>query len=73
MPHTIETLTGEVARQQATIKPPFGPGFTTEQAAKAHSMVITGSSFEDPGEDWVEFKLLGEDGQAQASRRTAGY
>ena len=73
MPYTIKTLKGDDARKQAVAAPPFGPGFNDKLAAQADSMVVTGSSFGDPGEDWVEFTLLGVDGQVQARRRVAGY
>jgi len=73
MPYTIKTLAGDDARTQAIAPPPIGPGFTDTQAAQADSMVVTGSSFGDPGEDWVEFTLISADGQVQARRRIAGY
>lgn len=69
MAYLIDTIT----EKPRMIKPfgcktPFDPGLV-EQADR---LEIHGSSFEDPGDDWCEFKLmLGT--QCIASQRCAGY
>ena len=52
---------------------PFGGGFTEVQAEEASEMVVTGTSFEDPGPDHCEFKLVRADGSVIAVNRTSGY
>jgi hypothetical protein len=45
---------------EASRKPPFGPGFETEDIMKADRMDIMHSSFEDVGPDFNEFILYCE-------------
>ena len=40
---------------------------------KVSSVVVTGSSFSDPGDDWCEYTLVDEAGDVLASRRIQGY
>ena len=40
---------------------------------KVSSIVVTGSSFSDPGDDWCEYTLVDEEGNVLASRRIQGY
>jgi hypothetical protein len=52
---------------------PFGGGFTKVQAEEASEMVVTGTSFEDPGPDRCEYKLVRVDGSVIAVNSTLGY
>jgi hypothetical protein len=53
--------------------PPFGPGFTEEQASQAHSMDIMASSFTAGGDDFVLFKLKNRLGEVIAEHKLRGY
>ncbi len=52
--------------------PPFGPGFSEDEARNADAMEIWGTQFNDPGPDYVEFRLI-KDGQTWVERRVDGY
>lgn len=58
--------------QHATERAPFGPGFSSEVAAKADRLEIWGSSFEDAGPDFTEFRLMAGDVVIE-KRRVLGY
>lgn len=73
MPHVIDTKEGEAARKAAALSPPFGPGFSSEQTEKTEKMVVTGSSVNDPGDDWCEFEIFDAEGVSLAKKRIAGY
>jgi hypothetical protein len=68
--HLVETVKD---RDQMCEKPPFGAGFPRELAEKADHMEWWGSSFDDPGDDYNEYKLVGANGQVIATKRVAGY
>ena len=53
--------------------PPFGGGFTQAQANEASELIVTATSFGDPGPDHCEFKLEREDGTVVAVSRVAGF
>jgi hypothetical protein len=72
MPHLMHTHTGEVMEREAKTGAPFGPGFSQEQIDASDSMQVWGSSFSDPGGDYVEFKLFNGE-KVVAERRLAGY
>jgi hypothetical protein len=71
--HIIDTKAGEQARTAAMERPPFGPGFTSEEAMKASTLEVHGSSFSDPGEDFTEFRLLDAAGTVIGTRRVGGF
>jgi hypothetical protein len=74
MPHIIRTCeTQEAIRSAGQQRPPFGPGFTADQTKIAAKLVVTGSSFSDPGDDWVRFDLLDTSGKRIATRTIGGY
>lgn len=52
--------------------PPFGPGFSEEDAHHADTMEIWGTRFSDPDPDYVEYRLI-HDGHTVKTRRFAGY
>ena len=54
-------------------KPPFGPGFSIDEAEKADSMSITFTDFKDLGEDYTVFALHDKDGKIIASKTIIGY
>jgi hypothetical protein len=71
--YVIETVKDpEQIRVKATKNGPFGPGFAADAAAKADTLVVRGTSFTDPGPDYVEFELLA-DGRSLGVRRVEGY
>jgi len=59
-------------KQTATQSAPFGPGFDQETVEQADSMQVWGSSFDDPGADFVEFQLFNGD-KMIAKKRVGGY
>ena len=73
MPHEVNRFEGHVARTHAVLAPPFGPGFKPDEAERAELMVVTGSSFSDPGGDWCEFELFDADNNSVGKKRVGGY
>lgn len=71
--HLIETLSGEAARTLATTRSPYGPGFSQEEAQTIHTLEVHGSSFNDPGPDYCEFRAINAQGQPFPPRRITGY
>jgi len=71
--HLIETLTGQAARTLAATRCPYGPGFSEEDAQSVHTLEVYGSSFNDPGPDFCEFRAIDAQGQAFPPRRITGY
>jgi hypothetical protein len=69
--HLIDKHHGDLARNSALERPPFGPGFDSETVAKIESLEVWGSSFSDPGPDGCEFRAFDSTG-ALISRRTVG-
>ena len=72
MPHLIRKLTGAEARLAATDAPPFGPGVGEEKALDIDALEVWGSSFDDPGEDWCEFRAFNGD-RPLGAWRVPGY
>lgn len=56
----------------AVAPPPVGPGFSEGEARSADTMEIWGTQFNDPGLDYVEFRLV-KNGQTLLERRVDGY
>ena len=70
--YRVDITTGEELLPAATATPPFGPGFSTDIVAQADTLEMWGSSFTDPGDDFVEYRLL-KKGQVVQTKRFAGY
>ena len=70
MPMELETIKDSegVAR---VIETHFVEGKAPQQ--KVSSVVVTGSIFSDPGDDWCQFDLVDKEGNILASRRIPGY
>ena len=68
-----DKVEGEGVKEAATAGMPFGPGFSEEQAEKSATLETWASNIDDPGEDFMEFRLLDEDGNSIATKRVAGY
>lgn len=73
MPYEIGRHTGEDLKVRALQCPPLGPGFSSEAVEKAYEMVVTGSSFNDPGNDWTDFHLVDSSGNIIESRSLSGF
>ena len=54
-------------------KPPFGPGFSIDEAEQAESMSIAFSDFNEPGEDCTSFTLHADDGRVIATKTIIVY
>ncbi len=67
MPYLYNSYQGDNMTAEATSKPPFGPGFTDEQAMQAERMEVWATTFSD-SDEYVEFRLLKDD-QVIHSRR----
>ena len=59
--------------EEARLQPPFGPGFTANEAEGAVKMEVWSSSFSDPGEDFNEWRLFDKDGKQIQTRRRSGF
>ena len=70
--YLIKVVTETDVVAEAIRRPPFGPEFTPKQAGAADKMEVWGSSFDDPGPDFCEFRLL-QANQIVATKRVAGY
>lgn len=70
--YKIKTVARGSIAAEAKDRPPFGPGFT-EIPEGTVRMEVWGSSFDDPGPDFCEFRLMAADGSVLASKRVAGY
>lgn len=73
MAYEIGRHTGEDLKVKALQHPPLGPGFSSESVEKAVELVVTGSSFSDPGGDWTDFKLIDSLGNIIESKRLSGF
>jgi hypothetical protein len=73
MPHLIKVNAGEKARKAARTPRPFGPGLPDSVVSRSEKLEVVGSSFDDPGADWCEFRAYDADSQLIASRRVMGY
>jgi len=67
------TYLGKNARTQAAAPPPFGPGFPPEIAEKAEKLEVTGTSFNDAGPDYCEFRVFDRQGTLLGLKRVEGY
>lgn len=73
MSYEIGRHTGDNLKIRALQRPPLGPGFLSEAVDKAYEMAVTGSSLNDPGNDWVEFKLVDSSGNIIESKTLSGF
>jgi hypothetical protein len=60
-------------KDRMTVQPPFGPGFTIEQANEAATMDIVFSSFKDDGDDFIMYILKDSEGKAIKQLKIEGY
>jgi hypothetical protein len=67
-----ETIAGAGLQDKATLRPPFGPGFSATEAADADKMEVWHTQFKDPGPDYSEFRLF-KGGRQVGSKRIDGY
>ena len=70
--HLFEKLEGDAMREKAMQPPPFGGGFSKEQADQADALEVWVSGFTDPGPDFCEMRLM-KDGKAIAVKTVGGY
>jgi len=70
MPHLIGMFYGDQARVKAAEPAPFGPGVKNPGVTR---MEVWGSSANDSGDDWCEFRLFDADGNIVSVRRENGY
>jgi hypothetical protein len=73
MPYLYKECEGEEARDQAKEIPPFGPGFGDEETRDVVRLEVWASSFNDPGEDFTDWKLFDAQGRLVTERRIPGY
>ena len=66
-------FTGERARKQAVLQPPFGPGFDAGIVGKTETVEVFGSGFKDPGSDFCEFRAFDAKGELISTGRIGGY
>lgn len=71
--HLIHRGTGDAARELAASKPPLGPEFRDDVVEKAETVEVWASGFNDPGEDFCEFRALDAGGREIARTRVGGY
>lgn len=74
--HKVSTIIKEAnteAFMQEACRSPFGPKFDKITAARAAKMEVWGSSFNDDGEDFCEFRLFNEKGTQIATKRVTGF
>ena len=71
--HLIHRGTGDAARELAASPPPFGPGFGPDVMSKTETVEVWGSSFDDPGQDFTEFRAMDAAGHEIGRIRIGGY
>ena len=71
--HLHQRCEGKEARGMAASPPPFGPGFRDEVVARVETVEVWASGFDDPGEDFCEFRALDAAGNEIARTRIGGY
>ena len=64
---------GERARKQAEVQPPFGPGFDAKIVGQTETLEVHGTSFNDAGPDYCEFRAFDAKGEQIGTRRIGGY
>ena len=71
--HLVSEVAGAQAKVAAADKPPFGPGFTPDEATKTEKLQVWGSSFSDPGGDFCKFVAFDAAGQVVGTKIVGGY
>lgn len=71
--HLIHRGTGVAARELAASSPPFGPGFRDDVVSRVETVEVWGTSFDDPGQDFCEFRALDAAGSEIGRIRIGGY
>lgn len=69
--YRLETVTENI-ESRAKTPAPFGPGFE-KIPEETETMEVWGSSFDDSGPDFCEFRLLDKEGNVLGTRRVGGY
>lgn len=72
MPYISQTLRGSVAKEAAGKMGPFEPCMP-EDAHRVEKLELVCSSFDDPGDDWTEWRAYRDDGTLLRSRRMSGF
>ena len=75
MPHRLQVFaTPEGARTFATVRQPMGPGIDEPDILDTVARVeVWGSSFNDPGDDWCEYRCFNDKGQLFHTVKVDGY
>ena len=60
-------------RQAAMAKKPFGPAFDAQTASMASRMEVWGTSLNDAGADYCEFKLFDKFDRPIDTKQVGGY
>ena len=71
--YTVAEYTGQDAIRYATQSPPYGMGLAGEAAKSAKSVIVYGSSFSDPGEDFTRWVALNGSGTILSTVTIEGY
>ena len=73
MPYDIETHEGEDARAKAADQGRLGAQCPADRVEAVARVVLVGSSFSDPGEDWTRWDCFNAAGEIVHSRAVPGY
>jgi len=73
MPHDIEAYEGGRAQEEAGRTDRLGAQCPQALVGKVHRVVLVGSSFSDPGDDWTRWDCFDQDGVKVHSRTVPGY
>jgi hypothetical protein len=73
MLYHITTYRGKNMMAQATVEPPFGPGFSRELAETADCMEVWGTTIKHSGPDYTQFRLLDVHGKMIEAKNVSGY
>ena len=71
--HLVDTHEGAQAKKEATVMPPFGPGFGEDVRAAVEKLEVWGTSASDPGVDYCEFRAFDGAGKQIGTKRVDGY
>lgn len=71
--HLITKHEGAEAKKEATVMPPFGPGFGEDVRAAVEKLEVWGSDVTAAGADYCEFRAFDGTGTQIATKRVAGY
>jgi hypothetical protein len=71
--HKIAEYKGPTARKYAKEKAPYGMGLGEGLADRAEAIIIYGSSFDDPGDDFTRMVAFDAEGIKLATITLEGY